>query len=89
MLHREHGAMDLVVSSTPRVMRLTMGSDTPAICTLGLFRRRLRFTPLSSGDAQDMYVLALVTQKGAPSYGHVDVLLGKPRPGPWSSQTET
>jgi chromosome partitioning protein len=24
----------------------------------------LRFTPLSSGDAQDMYVLALVTQKG-------------------------
>jgi chromosome partitioning protein len=24
----------------------------------------LRFAPLSSGDAQDMYVLALVTQKG-------------------------
>ena len=29
-----------------------------------IFSDDLRFTSLSSGDAQDMYVLALVTQKG-------------------------
>src|SRR5262245_51532288 len=45
-------------------MRLTVGSDTSSICRLGFVRRPLHVTPLSSGDAQDMYVLALVTQKG-------------------------
>src|SRR5258708_10289209 len=44
-------------------MRLTRWSGT-SFCRLDFFRRLLRFTSLSSGDAQDMYVLALVTQKG-------------------------
>src|ERR1700752_1503907 len=45
-------------------MRLTTWSGTSMISLARFFRRLLRFPSLSSGDAQDMHVLALVTQKG-------------------------
>jgi chromosome partitioning protein len=56
--------MDLVVSST---LALDATHDVEWYVTdfVGsIFSDDLRFTSLSSGDAQDMYVLALVTQKG-------------------------
>ena len=56
--------MDLVVRST---LPLDATHDVEWYVTdfvARCFRRLLRFTSLSSGDAQDMYVIALVTQKG-------------------------
>src|ERR1700693_5729629 len=56
--------MDLVVSST-LALDATHDVEWYVIDFVGsIFSDDLRFTSLSSGDAQDMYVLALVTQKG-------------------------